>query len=172
MVKKIGKSFIVFILIWILIILFGIIHNLISYEISSELYEHLFFIQFGFGEYFNSNPRLTVTIIAIIACISIGFIFALIYALIVFFFRLNWYQITEIISIHLGITLLFSVLGLIYGYLFLDSSKYLMVLNISEIQSFDSTNAGLGMHNGTYIGGVLGLIISFIWVLKKITTSK
>mgnify|MGYP000984418575 CR=1 FL=1 len=161
--KAIGVLFIVILLGFV----YGIFHNQISYSISSEVFTQLFFDQFGFVEYGTDTPRLTAGIIGVWSTLYLSLILGFLYFLLILIFNPNWKFIKKGIIIHLFSAFVISILGLIYGYFNVISLKFMKLDNFHQIKEPTEFSMAIWMHNFSYYGGIIGLILAFAYILKN-----
>ena len=167
---------------------YGILHDQITYSISNEYYTKFKFVQFGLQDWGicknigtpetpeikSSNPRLCVSIVGLLATWWVGMIIGALLGLISLIHRSGkqMFSITmKSFLLTIGIAFAFGIVGLIYGKLFLShhSSNWYFPDNL-----IDKTNYLLvgSMHNFSYIGGLIGMIISIIYSIEKRKTAK
>jgi LytS/YehU family sensor histidine kinase len=144
--------------------IFGILHDQISYSISTEYYTEFKFNQFGL-ETFSNTPRLGAIVAGFLATwwvgIPIGIAFGLISTIGKLLSKLT-IHITKI-YLHIAvITLFLGLLGFLYGLLILDHDYYKIFWvpdSVTNVKRFVSVGM---MHNLSYIGGLIGLIYGSI----------
>lgn len=162
--------------------IYGIIHDQITYTISEEYYTKFKFIQFGLdnwgiGENIGTlenpeiklyQPRFGASIVGFLATWWVGMITGIVLGLVgclhkngkdMFIITMKAFLIT------IGVALIIGLIGLLYGKLFLiDSSlNWHLPENLNHKASFIMVGA---MHNFSYLGGVIGLIISVIYSVR------
>lgn len=165
------KQFINFILIIIISTLsagvYGIVHDQITYTISSEYYTLLKFQQFGF-ENLNLNVRIKVGIIGFLATWWVGLFLGIVYAFISLF--LDAEKVLKVtiksILINICITFISGILGYGFSVLFLspENTDWYIPTGTKNIRSF--INVGF-IHNFGYIGGIIGLAAGLLYQIKK-----
>ncbi|MDR6921974.1 MULTISPECIES: hypothetical protein [Chryseobacterium] len=165
------KQFINFILIIIISTLsagvYGIVHDQITYTISSEYYTLLKFQQFGF-ENLNLNVRIKVGIIGFLATWWVGLFLGIVYAFISLF--LDAEKVLKVtiksILINICITFISGILGYGFSVLFLspENTDWYIPTGTKNIRSF--INVG-SIHNFGYIGGIIGLAAGLLYQIKK-----
>ncbi|UOX33078.1 hypothetical protein LXD69_13650 [Flavobacterium sediminilitoris] len=165
--------------------LYGIIHDQITYTISEEYYTKFKFIQFGLenwglGENIGTienpeiklrNPRFGATIVGTLATWWVGLIIGSFLGIIGLFIHKNGKQMIQTtfiaIFINTGIALFVGFIGLLYGKIFLINnipSHWFFPKNLLDTNSFIMVSS---MHNFSYIGGFIGLIIAIIYSIKQ-----
>lgn len=164
---RILKASAVLFLVVLLGLVYGILHNQISYSISSEVFTELFFDQFGFVEYGTDTPRITAGIIGAWSTLYLSLIFGFLYFLLILIFNPNWKIIKKGLMIHLLITFIISFLGLIYGYFNVISLKFMKLENFHQIKEPTEFSMAIWMHNFSYYGGIIGLVLAFAYILKN-----
>jgi hypothetical protein len=159
------KSLAVFLIVLFFTLCFGAFHNLISFKLSPELFQFVFIEEFEMQEY-GGNIQSLAILIGVLSCISLGLIFGILYGVFSYLFNLTYKSLFKIILIHFGITIIGSLIGFAFGYFLLDAHNIFKGLDFDKISNLNRFHAALGMHNGTYVGAFLGLIISFVWTIK------
>lgn len=165
------KQFINFILIIIISTLsagvYGIVHDQITYTISSEYYTLLKFQQFGF-ENLNLNVRIKVGIIGFLATWWVGLFLGIVYAFISLF--LDAEKVLKVtiksILINICITFISGILGYGFSVLFLspENTDWYIPTGTKNIRSFINVDS---IHNFGYIGGIIGLAAGLLYQIKK-----
>ncbi len=166
------KNFITFLLILISGIifasLFGILHDQITYTLSSEYYTKFKFQQFGL-DYFYSNTRYGVVFVGILATWWVGIPFGFLFGIILATGKRTSNQVQILLKTYLHVaimTLLIGFIGLLYSLLFIgqhDYWHYWIPDTISNKRMFLAV--GL-MHNFSYFGGIVGLIYGLIKIIR------
>lgn len=143
--------------------IFGIIHNQISYTISPEYFTKFKFQQFEIPEYFLN--RVGVAFIGWNATWWVGLILGTILA--IFMLRDNlysslWIKAVKTIGVILLVASAVGLMGLIIGSLLLDpnSSNWMIPESVADKESFLAVGS---MHNFSYLGGIIGLIIGVLY---------
>ena len=159
------------------------VHDQITYTISNEYYTKFKFIQFGLenwgmGENVGTpeipeiklwNPRLGTSIVGFLATWWVGTIIGIVLGLIGLIHKngKEMFQITMKASfITIGIALIVGIIGLIYGKLALANNppNWFLPDNLINRTNFIMVGA---MHNFSYLGGLIGMIISVIYSIRK-----
>ncbi|WP_020212783.1 hypothetical protein [Flavobacterium rivuli] len=155
--------------------LYGIIHDQITFSISPEYYTKFKFYQFGLmqsPEDLIKNPRQMAIVVGIMATWWMGLIIGLIFSFIVF--SIKPYKLAIITALKamiftVFITFLTELLGLAYGYIFLaghskeNFEQWCIPDTITDLNSFIIVGS---MHNFSYLGGLIGLIVGIIYLVK------
>ena len=144
--------------------LYGIFHDQITYSISPEYYTKFKFYQFGLvtagDEAILPNPRFEVSIVGFLATwwmgIPIGIILGIVgmrhkQAHAMLRTTLKAFMVTMLIAFLTGLV------GLAYGFLFLQESDLNWFLPTNLINRTNFIAVG-SMHNFSYLGGLTGLI--------------
>jgi len=153
--------------------LYGIIHDQFTYTLSHEYFTKFKFYQFELMETGNEaifpNPRLQVAIIGWRATWWMGIPIGLILGFEGFgnIDAKSMLKIT-IKSLFLNVLVVFIIglIGLAYGYLVLSKQplsyfeSWYIPTNVNNPRTFINVSA---MHNFSYIGGILGLIVAITY---------
>ena len=162
---------------------YGIVHDQITYTISNEYYSKFKFIQFGLdnwgmGENIGTentpeiklnNPRIGAAIVGFLATWWVGMIIGIILGLLGLIHRngKEMFKITmRATLITIGIALIVGIIGLIYGKLFLASNPPNWFLPENLINRTNFIIVG-SMHNFSYLGGLIGMIVSVTYSIQK-----
>ena len=177
--KKFGVLLLTILLTPLLAGLYGILHDQLTYTISHEYYTKFKFIQFGLwdreGEAIFSNPRLAVAKVGFLATWWTGIFIGLGHGL-TGLIHPDSKTMIKVISKATFITLLIALLtglfGLAYGKIHLAQTgvNWWLPENLLDKENFISVGS---MHNFSYLGGLLGLILGIIYQIrqKRKTTS-
>ena len=153
--------------------LYGILHDQLTYSISPEYYTKFKFYQFGFidgdQEVTFANPRLYVSIVGFLATWWMGFFIGSFLALLGFIHS-EWklmFRITlKAFLLMMLIAFLTGLIGLAYGHFFLadlpkeEFSNWYLPENLDDFRSFIKVGS---MHNFSYLGGVIGLVVGMVY---------
>lgn len=153
--------------------IYGIIHDQLTYSISYEYYTKFKFIQFGFIDFGTEailpNPRISVSVVGFLATwwmgLPIGFILGLV-GLVhkdseqMFKITMKGILMTVIVAFLIG------VIGLVYGYFYLAERgvNWWLPDNLIDKTSFIAVGS---MHNFSYLGGLIGLLVACIYSYRK-----
>lgn len=163
---------------------YGIIHNQLTYSISSEFFTKFMFYRFGLDEYFNESQRLGVSIVGFLSSWWVGLPIGIILGLVGWIFengKVMFKNTLKAIALTIFITLLTPFISVTYEFLpdWLDSVSYEQYYfetpsdvpeNVVIQEKFLFYLVGL-IHNYSYLGGLIGLIIGIaylIWSFKKV----
>jgi len=182
-VNKLTASILILLISPIIAGIYGIIHDQITYTISEEYYTKFKFIQFGLedlglGTNIGSeqakeielkNPRLGVSIVGFLATWWVGLIIGAILGLVGFIHRTGreMFEVTMKASVlTIVITLTIGIIGLICAYFILsDHLANREYLPNTEFDQFNFVIVGW-MHNSSYLGGLIGLIVSIVYSIR------
>ena len=154
--------------------LFGILHDQITYTISPEYYTRFKFSQFGLPLLNPDEARNLVAITGIIATWWVGLILGLFFGLTSLASCLNWIVMLRMsfkaMLLTITITCFAACLGYLYGKFILIRSDKMM--NIYDVEDFESFIIVGSIHTASYIGGFIGLIAGNVLILlnKRKTT--
>jgi len=168
MKKKIGILILTIILTPILAGIYGLIHDQISYSISPEYFTKFKFEQFGFVEYGLEDKRFTVGIIGIWATWWTGLIIGIVNGftgLIQPSYRIMIKSVLKATFLTFIIAVIFGVIGLIIGKIVLSNTNidWNFPSDLIDKKSFIAVGT---MHNFSYIGGFVGMIIGMIYQIR------
>ncbi len=166
--------------------IYGIIHDQITYSISSEYYTNNKFIQFGISETLRETERLAVCFVGFLATWWVGIPVAL-FSGGIGIKKLDIQQFRKLkissIIITLIITFLFGVIGYFYGLVKFssisdmplniggkqdNSELFLVMIKVKDWSSFLIVGT---IHNFSYLGGLVGLIVSIIYQIRVLRTT-
>ncbi|MGV3541239.1 MAG: hypothetical protein ACO1OQ_15595 [Rufibacter sp.] len=182
MLRKFGAVYLVILAAVLMSVLYGILHDQITYSISQEYYTKFKFYQFGLENYFHQSPRLGVTIVGFQATWWMGLMIGIVIALVSFLHR-QPKQMLQVSLKALGVVLLVTVLvpvvcvPIYFWEDFFSNSPVPYALvepdftpsSLSISNTFTYVVVGT-IHNFSYLGGLIGLvagIIYHIWSYKK-----
>ena len=157
--------------------LYGILHDQLTYSISPEYYTKFKFVQFGFidsgSEAVLPNPRSYVSLVGLLATWWMGLLIGSFLAL-VGFIHSGWRQMFIVTLKAFLLTMLLAfiagLIGLAYGHFFLahlpkaDFTHWYIPENLSDFKSFIKVGS---MHNFSYLGGVIGLVIGMVYTILQ-----
>ena len=168
MAKKIGLLMLIIIISIILASIYGILHNQISYSISTEYFTKFKFEQFGFVEYGLDTPRMTAGLIGIWTTWWLGLLIGLINGIVGLFQpteKIMWKSALGATIWTLGIAIGIGLLGILVGLFIISNlnANWNIPADLTDRKSF--LIAGT-MHNLSYVGGLIGLIYGIAYQLK------
>jgi hypothetical protein len=164
------KAFILTILLTPIIAgLYGILHDQITYSISEEYYTKFKFIQFGFlkrDELITfPYPRLQVSAVGFMATWWTGLIIGINISLVSLMIKdpMTMYRaLIKSIKLIFIITFSIGLLGLLVG-VFLNEHNFYFPYELSDKKAFLMVGS---MHTFSYIGGLIGLVTSLIYLFR------
>ena len=171
--KKIYVFFLIIISAPIIAGIYGILHDEITYTISNEYYTKFKFFQFGLMDLGNEaifpNPRLEVGLVGILATWWVGIPIGIILGLVGLLHKNGkaMFKITlKSILITLLVALLIGIFGFLYGkfYLVETGVHWWFPENLNNKENFIIVGS---IHNFSYLGGLIGLIIAVIYSISK-----
>jgi len=168
------KKLLVFVLVVVIAVVaagaFGAIHDQISYTVSPEYFTKFKFKQFGFSE-MAAPERARASLVGFLASWWMGIPIGLLVGAAGFVHRDHRRMLVVSIwslGVVVGFTLLFGLCGLLYGVCRTSGSA----INLADYQGWyipeDVTDlrhylrAGY-MHNASYLGGVLAIVVAWIF---------
>lgn len=148
---------------------YGIIHDQITFSISNQYFTKFKFNQFDIGQ---AVPyRLGVTYIGFLATWWTGLLIGIIFGITAFLLY-NMHSMKIVIKKALSLTFLisffFACIGYIWGIIIAKNPTTINGLFISkdltDIHGFIIVGT---IHNFSYLGGLVGLITSEIWLINN-----
>ena len=166
------KKIIVYLLLIVLAIviagLYGIIHNQISYTVSSEYFTAFKFHQFGLMDT-QIPERVRASMVGFYASWWMGFPIGILAGLAGFIqpgYRRMFIVSIQAMAVAVIFTLLFGLCGLLYGYIQTSSinlagySGWYVPADVVNMRRF--LCAGY-MHDSAYLGGILSIAVAWIF---------
>lgn len=150
--------------------MFGVIHDQISYSVSSEYFTRFKFIQFQMLDP-NVPERLRVAIIGFLASWWMGIPLGLLSGGVAFIHRTPqrmWRTLLWSTLVMVGFTLTFALCGLVYGFIqtkSIELSEYSMWYIPDGVENLRSYLCTGYMHNSAYLGGALAIPVAWIFHL-------
>jgi hypothetical protein len=177
------KKFLVFpillIIAPIIAAMYGILHDQLTYSISSEYYTKFKFIQFGLIENETmgvSQPRVAVAYVGVLATWWMGIPTGIILTT-VGLIHVNGNRMLIVtlkaFLVAVIVTFLTGLIGLGYGYLFLSKmsrSEFQNWFLPETLVDFRNYIAVGSMHNFSYLGGIAGLFAGIVYIIGKSST--
>lgn len=153
--------------------IYGVLHDQLTYTISPEYYTKFKFQQFGLSdnevEAIFPNPRFNVSVVGALATWWVGVPIGLVLGL-VGLFHANGERMLYVTfrALILNLTIAFStgIVGLIYGKFVLAMNGVSWRLPNNLIHPADFIAVG-SMHNFSYLGGLIGLIVAVYYSLRQ-----
>jgi hypothetical protein len=159
--------------------LYGILHNQITFTISNEYFTHFKFLQHHLPEYYTAPARLGACIIGWNSTWWIGLIFGFVLGILCLGKNsLTYRERFKALRTVFVTTFLFGIFGAILAFTQWQQEKYYEVLNFpsygelidNSLQTMSNPFAFLRaetIHNFSYIGSVIGLLIGAFQLWKK-----
>jgi drug/metabolite transporter (DMT)-like permease len=146
--------------------IYGFLHDQISYTVSPEYFTQLKFSQFNISE--NLHNRIGAGIVGILATWWMGLIIGIIIipiGLIIPNWK-NYFKVMLKTFMYISFTaLLIGIIALIYGLINYDINnipKFNYPVGVVDKVSFAVVG---NMHNFSYIGGLIGIIVGIICII-------
>jgi MFS family permease len=154
--------------------LYGIIHDQITYSISPEYFTKFKFEQFGFDPGMFGGQRQTVAVIGFLATWWVGLIIAPVLGLLGLALREHTsmrHSIKKGIIIVFMVTLIFGIIGFFRGKYFLTKTgvNWWLPDNLVNTDNFIIVGS---IHNYSYLGGGIGLLIAIIYMIRNILSQE
>ncbi|WP_207434964.1 hypothetical protein [Sabulibacter ruber] len=181
--KKVIALFLIILLSTLIASIYGVIHNQITYSVSSEFFTKDLFYRFGLDEYFMEAPRLGAAIIGVWSSWWMGLLIGIMFGIVGCLYQSTKMMLRQTLkAISIAIVVAFFTPFIVVSYLFLP--EYLNSTSLMQYEVMRSSEVPQNMliqndylfylaaqiHNYSYIGGLLGLIAgvaSMIWKYKK-----
>lgn len=167
--------------------IYGIIHDQITYSISSEYFTNFKFIQFGISHDLRESERLASCLVGFLATWWVGIPIALVSGGIGIR-KLDIREFKQLkirsIIITFSVAVLFGILGYLFGLMKFSnmadwpvniggrSANSEMQIAMSTIKDLPSFWVVGTIHNFSYLGGVIGLIVSVIFQIRIVKFRK
>jgi len=156
---------------------YGILHDQLTYSISTEYYTKFKFLQFGFidagEEAILPHPRIYVSIVGFLATWWMGLFVGGFLALLAFIHSDTKQMFTITLKsflLTMLIAFLTGLVGLAYGYFVLadrpreEFYNWYIPNNLVDVKSFITVGS---MHNFSYLGGLIGLVVGMIYSISR-----
>ncbi|MCL6220284.1 hypothetical protein [Zunongwangia pacifica] len=153
--------------------IYGILNDQLTYSISPEYYTKFKFYQFGLVDSGNEaiflNPRFEVSIVGIMATWWMGLLIGGILGFVGLIHNghKRRFRITmKAILITIAVTFFIGLIGLFYGKFYLNHANvdWWLPKNLIETEDFIAVGS---MHNFSYIGGLIGLIVGIVYSINQ-----
>lgn len=166
--------------------IYGVIHDQLTYTISPEYYTKFKFIQFGIYRWDSAEnigtetqreiklkyPRLGATVVGFMATWWVGLFIGIVLGLLGLIHRNArcMFQITfKAFLITILVALATGLVGLFYGFYFISDTPNYWYLPEHIVYRKNFIAVG-SMHNFSYLGGLLGLLVALVYsISQKIT---
>lgn len=156
--------------------LYGIIHDQVTFSISSEYFTKVKYQQFDYLD-FNVNDRLKTSFIGFFATWWVGLFFG--------WFLARWFlpgnsltvahqKIIKSATIIFLVSFLFATISGVYASLYSEIADYSNWQAIANAYGIKDTHAFVNVayiHNGSYLGALVGFLIALIFVKRKNNSS-
>lgn len=167
-IKKISLLILIIIISIILASIYGILHNQISYSISSEYFTKFKFRQFNFYFMGQNQPRQTASLVGALSTWWFGLLLGLIIGTLGMIqknLKIMWKSAIGAIIRTLGMAIGIGIIGILIGKFIISNLNinWNVPADLDDLKSF--LTAGT-MHNFSYFGGIIGLIYGIIYQLK------
>lgn len=149
--------------------LYGIIHDQVTYSISTEYFTKFKYQQFGFEPAWFGGDRQTVSIIGFLATWWTGIIIGIGLGLTGLIFsehKKMWHEIKRSIFVTFFIAVLTGFIGFLYGRFYLTKTgvNWWLPDDLADKSSFIVVGS---IHNFSYLGGLFGLIIGIVYLIRQ-----
>lgn len=149
--------------------LYGTIHDQITYSISPEYFTKFKYRQFGFDPSQFGGHRQTVAVIGFFATWWMGLLIGFVIGLIGLVFKDHVTMrkaIRKAITIVFVSAVLFAATGFLWGkyHLLKTGVDWWMPDDLTDKNNFIITGS---IHNFSYIGGITGLFIAIVYMIRK-----
>lgn len=181
MIKKLAQFFLFLVISILSAGLYGVLHNQATFLISKEYFTHFKFLQFGLPNYYRHPEELGAAIIGWSATWWCGLILGLVLGgLWLWENKLTFRYRYRALGIVCITTIVFGLIGAIFSYIYYQPDRYYEVFSFtgygSEVEAslnsmsdpYAFLRAGT-VHNCSYIGGVIGLVLGVLslWKVRK-----
>lgn len=156
--------------------IYGILHDIITYNISSEYYTKFKFIEFDLTDAYG-QPHISILQLLVItgwtATWWIGMIAGILFSAVSLSYTSTRKIVSSVIraaAIMIVVSIVFAMLGYLAG---LISNKF-QIINLVDlvylrdsVKNVDYFNIAGFIHNFIYIGGVLGIIVGCADIVRR-----
>ena len=171
--KKLGAFIIIVFISITLAVIYGVTHDFITSRISPEFYTKLTFFNFGilddYAREFDGNWTFALIWVGFFSTWWFGFLTGVILGIFGLKYRGGQIMLNKSLKsliIVIGITILFGFIG--YAIAELNPSEVITNYNFPfEIEQKADFNKVAKIHNFSYIGGIVGLIIGTLNQIKN-----
>ncbi|HLO37522.1 MAG TPA: hypothetical protein VK173_03470, partial [Lacibacter sp.] len=148
--------------------IYGIFHDQITYTISPEYFTKFKYRQFGFEPEWFGGHRQTVAAIGFLATWWTGLFIGILLGLVSLFFPDHKNMIAtlkEVIRLILITAVVTGAAGFLYGKFYLAKTgvDWWLPEDLADKSSFIIVGS---IHNFSYLGGLLGLLISIVYMIR------
>lgn len=166
--KKLGVLALTVLLSTLLGGVYGIAHDQLTYSISNEYFTKFKYAQFGFEPAWFGGDRPTVVVIGFLATWWVGLFIGTMLGLVALLFQdaaTMRKAIRRAIEIVYGTVVLAGLAGFFYGKYYLTTTGVNWWLPADLVHKSDFITVG-SIHNFGYAGGLLGLVLGTLSLLK------
>lgn len=149
--------------------LYGALHDQLTYSISSEYFTKFKYQQFGFEPAWFGGHRPTVALIGFLATWWVGLLTGLIFGLLGLLFVPPTKLVGTLpraVRLAFGTTIATEIIGYCYGRFFLATTGVTWWLPNDLQHPADFITVG-SMHNFGYCGGLVGLLVGTVYILRR-----
>ncbi|MEM6916537.1 MAG: hypothetical protein AAF491_08230 [Verrucomicrobiota bacterium] len=153
--------------------IYGILHDQVTYSISSEYFTRFKFHQFSYAEPERGGPRVFAGTIGFLATWWVGAILAWVMARVSLWRKgtlppVKWFGVAFVITF--SVSFLVACGGFLYA-LWRRTTGYalgwLEWMDAMAIQDWDAFMTVGYIHNSSYLGGVLGTLVAILYLRRK-----
>ncbi|MBS4066671.1 MAG: hypothetical protein KGZ74_19065 [Chitinophagaceae bacterium] len=149
---------------------YGVLHDQITFSISSEYFTKFKYIQFGINPDDFGGHRIAVGIIGFLATWWVGMILGFAVGLVGLLFRDDKSMKAAMITstfIIIFTAIVIAIFGYFYGKFYLVSNgvSWWLPENLTDKPGFIIVGS---IHNFSYLGGALGLLLSLVYLIRKL----
>jgi hypothetical protein len=154
--------------------IYGILHGQLTYSISPEYFTKFKYRQFGFESEWFGGHRQTVAAIGFLATWWTGLFIAIPLGLLSLIFpdhKMMIVTLKKAIMLILITAVATGAAGFLYGKFYLTKTgvDWWLPEELSDKSSFIIVGS---IHNFSYLGGLLGLLISIVYMIRTISQIK
>ena len=166
--KKLGVLILVVVVSALLAGVYGIIHDQITYSISHEYFTKFKYAQFGFEPAWFGGDRPTVVVIGFLATWWVGAFIGTVLGLLGMLFS-QAAAMQKALAKAIGLVYCTAIVaggaGFLYGKYHLTNTgvKWWLPADLIDANAFITVGS---IHNFSYAGGLLGLIIGALYLVK------
>ena len=149
--------------------MYGIAHDQLTYTISPEYFTKFKYDRFGFDPLWFGGHRQTVAVIGFVATWWTGTIIGIGLGLAAFVYndhKRMWRAIKQAIALVFSAAFLTGSIGFLYGKFYLTKTgvDWWLPDNLIDKDNFIVVGS---IHNFSYLGGLLGLILGSVYLIRK-----
>ncbi len=154
--------------------IYGVLHDQFTYTICTEYYTKFKFYQFGIFHLDHpiqlKHPRMWVSLIGILSTWWFGLMLGLFIGIVDLFYNPKKSTLNlslKAIGINLFIALFTGLIGFIYAKYFLKETplNWNIPHTVVDVRRFVAVGT---MHNFSYIGGGIGLVVAMIYKIRQL----